>query len=156
MILADVPPPAHVSRPSASAKTADMIARLYLVDQREIAAGKLAQQNGQSPDMRAYGKMLVQDHTEAEKKLAALAHRERVDLAVTGAPDIPAIPPGPDFDQMLAKLTMADQQQTIAEVTAARDQTDDPDLRALLTDLLPVLERHEQAARKIVEAQAKK
>jgi putative membrane protein len=155
MFLADVPPPAHVSRPSASAKTADMLAKLHAINEREIAAGNLAQQNGQSPEMKAYGKMLVQDHTEAEKKVAALAHRERVDLAVTGAPDIPAIPAGPDFDKTLAKLTLADQKQAIVEATAARDQTDDPDLRALLTDLLPVLERHVQAAKKIADAQAK-
>jgi len=156
VILADAPPPAHVSRPSVSAKTADMLARLHAVNEREIAAGKLAQQNGQSAEMKAYGEMLVQDHTEAEKKLAALAHRERIDLAVTGAPDLPAIPPGPDFDQKLAKLTVVDQQQTIAEVTVARDQTDDPDLRTLLTDLLPVLERHVQAAKKIAGTEAKK
>jgi putative membrane protein len=154
--LADVPPPAHVSRPSASAKTADMLAKLHTVDEREIAAGKLAQENGQSPEMKAYGKMLVQDHTEAEKKVAALAHRERVDLAVTGAPDLPPIPPGPDFDKTLARQTVGDQQQTIVEVTAARDQTDDPELPALLTDLLPVLERHVQAAKRIADTEAKK
>jgi len=156
VIFADVPPSAHVSRASASAKTADMLGKLHALDQREIAAGELAQQNGQSPEMKAFGKLLVQDHTEAEKKVAALAHRERLDLTVTGGPDMPSMPAGPDFDKKLAKQTMADQQQAIAELTAARDQTDDPDLRALLTDLLPVLERHEQAAKKILDGQAKK
>jgi putative membrane protein len=155
-VIADLPLPAHVSRPSASAKSADMLAKLHAVNQRETAAGKLAQEKGESAEMKAYGKMLVVDHTEAERKLAALARRERVDLAITGAPDLPEIPPGPDFDGTLARQTMADQQQTIAEVTAARDQLDDPELRALLTDLLPVLQRHEQAAKRIVEGEAKK
>lgn len=155
-MIADVPPPAQVSPASATATTADMLAKLHAVNQRETEAGKLAQEKGTSAEMKAYGKMLVVDHTEAERKVAALARRERVDLAVTGTPDLPEIPPGPDFDRKLARQTLIDHQQAIAQVTAARDQTDDPDLRALLTDLLPVLERHEQAAKGIAGVHAKK
>jgi putative membrane protein len=151
-----VPPPAQVSRASASAKTADMLAKLHATNQREIAAGKLAQDKGESDEMKAYGKMLVVDHTEAERRVAALAHRERVDLTDTGAPDMSSMPAGPDFDMKLARQMVLDHQQTIVEVTVARDQTDDPDLRTLLTDLLPVFERHEQAAKRIVDAETKK
>jgi predicted outer membrane protein len=37
-------------------------------------------------------------------------------------------------------------------VTEARDNTADPGLRRLLTDLLPTLKKHEAAAEKIVDA----
>ena len=44
----------------------------------------------------------------------------------------------------------------IAEVTEARDATPDPKLKKLLTELLPVLQKHEEAAQKIVDTEGKK
>lgn len=142
---------------AAQADPAAVLPKLHETNQKEIAAGKLAQQSGESPEMKAYGKMLVTDHTASDKKVAALARREHVALDTrSGSPDMSSMPSGPDLDRKLAKQMVAEHQQTIVEVTDARDQTDDPQLRELLTDLLPVLERHEQAAKKIVDAEAKK
>ena len=46
--------------------------------------------------------------------------------------------------------------RTIAALTAARDGTADPQLRKLLGELLPTLEKHADAAKRIVEAQSAK
>jgi predicted outer membrane protein len=47
-----------------------------------------------------------------------------------------------------------DHKKDIAEVTDARDSTTDPQLKKLLSDVLPTLQKHEDAAQKIVDSQA--
>jgi predicted outer membrane protein len=46
---------------------------------------------------------------------------------------------------------LADHKKDVAEVTAARDATTDPKLKRLLTDMLPVLKKHQDTAQKLVD-----
>ena len=140
--------------------TADVLGMLHEADQKEIQAGEIAQKDGKSKAVKDYGRMLVRDHTTANQKVAELAQRENVDLvASTPAPgpnDMGTMATGPDFDKKFAQEMLDDHRKNIAAVTEARDKTDDPALRKLLTDLLPTLEKHEAAAEKIIGAEAKK
>ena len=133
--------------------TSDVLSKLHESDQKEIEAGKLAQKNGQSQQVRDYGKMLVKDHTAADKKVAGLAKKEKVNLT-EGAPssmsDMSGMA-GSNFDRTFARDMVDDHKKDIAEVTEARDNTKDENLKKLLTDLLPTLQKHEEAAQKIVD-----
>jgi putative membrane protein len=104
--------------------------------------------------------MLVKDHTAAEEKVSALAQQERVDLvAATPAPgpnQMGTMATGPDFDKKFAQEMLDDHRKAIAALTVARDSTADPQLRKLLTDLLPTLEKHADAAQRIVGTQLNK
>jgi hypothetical protein len=51
---------------------------------------------------------------------------------------------------------LGDHKKDIADVTDARDTTSDPKLKKLLTDLVPTLQKHEETARKIIDAEASK
>jgi putative membrane protein len=95
--------------------TADVLAKLHASNQKEIAMGKLAEKNGTSKDVIKYGKMLVKDHSAADKKVVALAKKD------------------------------------IAEATTARDNTTDEQLKKLLTELVPTLQKHQDAAQHIVD-----
>ncbi|HSS39170.1 MAG TPA: DUF4142 domain-containing protein, partial [Polyangia bacterium] len=138
-------------------KTTDVLGSLHESDQKEIQAGEIAQKNGKSKAVREYGRMLVKDHTVADEKVAALAHRESVDLvAATPAPgpnEMGTMATGPDFDKKFAQEMLDDHRKAISALNAARDRTSDPQLRKLLIDLLPTLEKHADAAQKIVDAQ---
>ena len=118
-----------------------MLGTLHESDLKEIQAGEIAQKNGKSKAVRDYGKMLVKDHTAADEKVAALAQRESVDLvAATPAPgpnEMGTMATGPDFDKKFAQEMLDDHRKAIAALTAARDNTTDPQLRKLLSDLLP-------------------
>jgi predicted outer membrane protein len=46
--------------------------------------------------------------------------------------------------------------KAIGDVTEARDKTTDAKLKKLLVELLPTLQKHEETAQKIVDAEAKK
>jgi putative membrane protein len=130
--------------------TADVLDKLHKSNLTEIEAGKLAQDNGHSKATKDYGKMLVSDHTSADKQVVALAKEEKIDLSastpVVGAKSLADLSAGPAFDRRFARSMVDDHKKDIAEVTAARDSTTDVKLKALLTALLPTLEKHESMA----------
>jgi putative membrane protein len=136
--------------------TADVLNKLHQSDQKEIEAGKVAQKNGQSKEVRDYGKMLVKDHTAADKKVTHLAKKENIPLTaeVTTGKAMEGMPAGSSFDQKFARDMVDDHKKDIAEVTDARDNTSDPQLKQLLSDMLPTLQKHEDAAQKIVDTES--
>lgn len=140
--------------------TAEVLGDLHQADQKEIQAGKIAQKRGRSQAVRDYGKMLVKDHTAADEKVADLATKENIDLLAStpalGPNDMGTVATGPDFDEKFAQEMLDDHRKDIASVSDARDNTNDPQLKKLLTDLLPTLEKHESAAEKIIDSKEKK
>jgi putative membrane protein len=140
--------------------TATVLGKLHQSDQKEIAAGKLAQTNGTSKQVKDYGKMLEKDHTAADKKVAALAKQEKIDLASAtpggSSNDMSGMAADPMFDTKFAREMVDDHRKDIAEVTQARDATADAKLKKLLTELVPTLQKHEETAQKIVDTEPKK
>jgi putative membrane protein len=96
----------------------------------EVQMGKLAQQNGQNPDVKKFGQMLSDDHSAANQK------------AIDAAKSVGVTPPdGPDakqkaeyekmskmtgarFDREFAKHMIADHQKDIAEYKKETKQSD--------------------------------
>lgn len=140
----------------AAPSTAEVLGKLHRSDQHEIEMGKEAEKNGNTKAVKDYGKMLVKDHSDADKKVTALAKKEKIDLTANTPPmktEMATIPPGPEFDKKFAQAMLDDHKKDVAETTQARDSTDDAKLKKLLTDVVPVLEKHEQTAQKIVDGQ---
>src|SRR5881394_4255800 len=46
----------------------------------EVAMGKLAEQNGQSDDVKSFGKRMVTDHSKANEELKSIAEKKGVKL----------------------------------------------------------------------------
>jgi len=140
--------------------TSHVLGNLHAADQKEIQAGEIAQKDGQSKAVKDYGKMLVKDHSAAEKNVADLATKERVDLQAStpaiGPNDMGTMASGRGFDKAFAQEMLDDHRKAIAAVTEALNNTVDPQLRKLLTDLLPTLQKHEAAAEQIIDAEANK
>ena len=141
----------------AAAQTEEVLLKLHHSNQMEIAAGKLAQEKGQSKDVKSFGKTLVSDHTAADKKVMSLAKGEKIDLP-TSEP-MPAddkmdklkSASGADFDRMFAADMLDDHKRDIADAKAARDNTSDTKLKGLLSSTLPVLEKHRDLAQKLTD-----
>ena len=140
---------------AADATPGAVLPKLHQSNQKEVEMGKLAQKNGQSKETKSFGAMLVKDHSDADKKVKALAKKEKVELEAAAPPmgDMPAA--GADFDQKFAEAMLADHKKDIAEATDARDSTTDPKLKSLLTAMLPTLQKHADTAQKIVDQQKK-
>jgi putative membrane protein len=136
--------------------TSEVLSKLHESNLKEIEMGKLAQANGQSKDVKAYGKTLVKDHAEADKKVKALAKQEKAALS----DEVPAMShnelgTGSEFDTKFAKSMVEDHDKDLNEVKAARDATANPKLKALLNALVPTLEKHRDTAQKIAGKDAK-
>jgi len=145
-----------VARGADAPATAEVLSKLHHSNQMEIAAGKLAQEKGQSKDVKAFGKTLMTDHSAADKKVIALAKEEKIDLL-----SAPPMPPakmdqmksasGAEFDKMFAADMLDDHKKDVAEAKQARETTNDAKLKALLAATIPVLEKHRDTAQKLVD-----
>ncbi len=129
----------------------------------------MAAEKGKSPQVKAFGKKLVADHTAADKKLLAYCKKNKIDEqaleAATKAetekaaanPDMAKLhdATGEEFDKQFASMMAAEHGKSIETVTAARDGATDAALKQMLTKLLPVLEKHKATAEKISEKVSK-
>jgi len=140
---------------AGSDATADTLGKLHQANQKEIEMGTLAENNGQSQQVKDFGKTLVQDHTAADQQVADLAKREQIDLKGSTpmtTSQMEKIPPGRDFDAAFAKIMLDDHRRVIATVQTALAGSGDAALKQLLGALLPTLQKHEMIARSIVNA----
>jgi putative membrane protein len=132
--------------------TAEVLGKLHRSNVKEMQMGKMAQERGHSKDIKAFGKTLAKDHDAADTKVSKLAKTEGVDLATnTPAVGQDDMPMDAGFDAAFAKGMLEDHKKDVAEVKAARDATTDKKLKSLLGELLPVLEKHEAIAQKLVD-----
>jgi predicted outer membrane protein len=69
---------------------------------------------------------------------------------------MPAPAAGPDFDGKFGQMMLDDHKKDIGEATDAQSATTDDQLKKLIADLLPTLQKHQELAQKIVDAQGKK
>jgi putative membrane protein len=119
----------------------------------EVSMGDLAQKNGQSDDVKSYGKMLSADH--------AAANQKALDAAKTMGMNPPSEPnakqkadfdkmskmSGTGFDKMFAKHMVADHQKDIAEYKKATKNKDAAGEYA--AGQINTLQKHLEAARSL-------
>ena len=75
----DMAPPVKNAAPAAAGPTDPQIAHIVVTaNQVDIDAGKLAQSKGKSKDVKAFGKMMVTDHTGVNKQATALVKKLNV------------------------------------------------------------------------------
>jgi putative membrane protein len=136
--------------------TAGVLGKLHRGNVREMRMGSLALQNAKSKDVQAFGESLIRDHDMADTMVVAFAKERGITLAANTPPVGPVnMPMGDSFDAVFARTMLREHQQTIADVTKARDGTNDPKLRGLLNELLPIFVRHEEMAQKLVDQSPK-
>jgi putative membrane protein len=150
----------HAAGTKAAGESADaqIVAKLHHVNQMEITAGKLAQEQGQAKQVRDFGARLMRDHQAADKKLMSYADKAGLDAN--------AMPPagsnedakmeqkmdhvrtlsGAAFDREFASLMEEGHQKTIEAVESAQQTVSDPKLKAMLGQLLPTLQKHHHLA----------
>jgi putative membrane protein len=119
----------------------------------EVKMGQLAQQNGQSDDVKKYGEMLSADHSAANEQAMDAAKSAGV-----SPPDGPSTKQksdyekiakmaGPKFDQEFARHMVVDHQKDIAEYKKAAKQSDAAGEYAKAQ--IPVLQQHLDRAKSL-------
>jgi predicted outer membrane protein len=140
----------------AGPDTATVLRDLHSANQMEITAGTMAKEKGQTVQVQTFGGTLVSDHTTLDRRVAALAAEENIDLS-TPAP-MPrdemhelTSAKGAAFDAMFVMQMLESHQKIVAEAKAVRDKTTDTKLKTLIEVSLPVLEAHLQISRTLVD-----
>ena len=143
---------------------ADVLQKLHHTNQEEIKAGQLAQQKSSSSDVKQYGAMLVKDHTKADQDVTALASKINVDLKAMKMhaehPEKKQVHEnkmdqlqkmtGKDFDRAFAQMMVNGHREAIEMVKDARSTVQNAEVKSLLEQLLPTLQKHEDMANDIL------
>jgi putative membrane protein len=121
----------------------------------EIALGDLAQKNAGSEEAKAFGKMLVDDHTASNQKAMSLAQANGVT-----APTEPKSEDkdtqqrlsklsGADFDRDFAKTMVKGHKEAISKFEAA--SKGDDNVAKFAQETLPTLQKHLEQAQTLVK-----
>jgi len=140
--------------PSVSKDDAQFVVNTANAGMTEIQAGQLAQQQGMGKDVKAYGAMMVKDHTAAADKLKAIAASKNITLPAALSPDAQndiadlQKKQGKDFDKAYIEKMIDDHKKVISAFENESKSGSDADIRAFADSTLHTLHHHLDAAEK--------
>jgi putative membrane protein len=114
----------------------------------EVILGKIAQEKASSPRVKAFGEMMVKDHTEANDNLKAIATTLNIAVPDSVSDDTKKeidhmkMKKGKDFDKAYVKMMVEDHKKDIAEFRKCADNCSDSTIKSFASNTLPVLEKH--------------
>jgi putative membrane protein len=118
----------------------------------EVELGRLAAEKAQSPEVKAFGQMMVDDHSKANDELKTLASQKGVtlptdtDAAHKATKDRLDKLSGDQFDQAFMKEMLKDHKKDVAEFKRAAKTGKDDDVKEWAAKKVPTLEQHLQHA----------
>lgn len=114
----------------------------------EVELGRLAEQRGASAQVRDFGRMMVQQHTQTNQELIAIARRLGVVLPASLSPAAQAAQArlqttqGGEFDRQYVEQQAAGHFEQRSLFQFAANNAENPELRGFAQKTLPVIERH--------------
>jgi putative membrane protein len=144
---------ASCGAPSAS----DFAQKVAMSDMYEVEAGKIANQKGQSPQVKGFGQMMVEAHGKTTEDLKSIVAKEKltVDLPtkldskhqkliddLTAASD-------KEFDKTYAKQQVDGHEEAVKLFDAYAKDGDNASLRQFAQKTLPIIQGHLTEAKKL-------
>ena len=124
----------------------------------EVEAGKLAQEKGTAADVKAFGAMMVKDHTAANGKLKAIADQKKLEVSTDAElldkakAMILDLRSAKSFDQAYANNQVKAHEATIEIFEDEAKNGDDPELKQFAAATLPTLKAHLEKAKELAKA----
>jgi putative membrane protein len=118
----------------------------------EIELGKLAQERGQSGDVKQLGQNLVQDHSKALDEMRQIAQSKNVTLSEEldskhkKTYDRLSKLSGEEFDRAFLKEVQREHERDIAEFKKQSQKAKDEEVKDFASRTLPALQQHHQMA----------
>jgi putative membrane protein len=102
----------------------------------EVAMGKVAEQKGQSEDVKSFGKRMVTDHSKANEELKKIATEKNVRL--------PTKEPTASWssDKAYIDMMVKDHEKDLAEFKQEASSGSDPDVKKFADDTAKVVQEH--------------
>jgi putative membrane protein len=135
----------------------DFLERAAKGGNAEVAIGALPEMRSSRAEVIAFGRMMVAQHTAANRQLAAIAAARKIALPEsTGEQqhsyDELVEQRGDSFDRAFAKVMVEDHQQAAELYRSAASGVADPDLKAFAAATLPTIEAHLAQAKALGES----
>jgi putative membrane protein len=117
----------------------------------EVEAGRLAQDKGNTQQVKDFGAMMVKDHSAANDKLQSIASAKNITLPTSSSVSQMAtkakldILSGGEFDKSYVKGQVAAHRQTIALFRKEISSGQDDEAKAFATATLPTVRSHLKA-----------
>ena len=157
--------------------------KLRTINATEIAAGELAQENGISQEVKDYGRKLVEDHQNADRKLVEFATKHDVILtgsagsqeatrAGTGTAAAGQPPPAPldaegkkalsklraakgdKFDKTFATTMVTGHQKALNLIKTSKEKIKNEEFDSMLSDFQSTFEQHLDHAKQLTSSSA--
>ncbi len=142
------------------------IAHLHHVNQMEITLAHEAQRQG-TAKVKDYANMMITDHQQADKDLTAFAKAHHLTTIPADKPTTDAerqddkdmtqamahlkTLKGADFDKAYLNMMVSGHDKELTRIDVAISSTSDPDLKSVLQNIKPMLQRHADQARDLLK-----
>jgi putative membrane protein len=126
----------------------DFIHAAALGGMTEVKLGQLAVQKGMRDDVKAFGQMMVKDHTAINADLKALAAQkgetlpDSLDTKHQGMVDEMSALTGSEFDGAYIAVMITDHKEDAQNFKAEAAETKDADIKSFLDKSIPVVDEH--------------
>ena len=109
----------------------------------EVAMGQVAEQKGQSEDVKSFGKRMVTDHSKANDELKSIASKKGVQL--------PSKEPSGKWtsDKACMDMMVKDHEKDQTEFKEEANSGSDPDVKKFAEDTAKVVQEHLDVAKEI-------
>ncbi|MCC9136567.1 DUF4142 domain-containing protein [Pontibacter silvestris] len=140
------------------ASQSDFMTQAASSNMLEIQAGQLAQEKGQSQQVKGFGQMMVTDHEKATDQLKSLASQKSITLPDSMSQDhkdkLQSLrdKTGSDFDQSFMDLMVNSHQEAVNLFDNAASDLEDPDVKSFASSTLPTLRQHLDQANQIKDS----
>jgi putative membrane protein len=121
-------------------------------DMIEAHEGQMAESQANRANVKDFGKLLVQDHTQSYEQLTALSSKAGVSIPKgIDAAKVPALEPllrlkGDRFDREFTRDEIAAHRRALAAFKREAEHGQDADVKAYASSMIPTLEKHLQLA----------
>jgi putative membrane protein len=102
----------------------------------EVTMGKVAEQNGQSDDVKSFGKRMVTDHSKANDELKSIASKKGFELPNKEHPGKWT------SDKAYVDMMVKDHEKDLAEFKEEANSGSDPDVKKFADDTAKVIQEH--------------
>jgi len=121
----------------------------------EVQMGQLAQQNGESQQVKDFGQQMVTDHSKANDQLKPIAQQQGVNVPTElkghekAEYDRLSKLHGDAFDKAYSKLMVSDHKKDIAEFKREAESGTNPEVKNFASQTLPTLHEHLKMAEQL-------
>src|SRR5919106_5550281 len=121
---------------SLSAKDKTFMKKAAKGGMMEVTMGKMAEQKGQSEDVKSFGKRMVTDHSKANDELKSIASKKGVEL--------PSKEPSEKWssDKAYMDMMVKDHEKDLAEFQEQASTGTDPDVKKFAEDTAKMVQEH--------------